>query len=71
MSPWISASTERCAARRVFPVRFASSRARASLNVQLDVEPAGFTLEHVVEFPPFHYGAVFRVVEATKVGDEL
>ena len=37
-------------------------------NVQLDVEPAGFTLERVVEFPPFHYGAVFRVVEATKPG---
>jgi ubiquinone/menaquinone biosynthesis C-methylase UbiE len=24
------------------------------------VEPAGFTLERVVELPPYHYGAVFR-----------
>jgi len=24
------------------------------------VEPAGFTLERVVELPPFHYGAVFQ-----------
>ena len=40
-------------------------------DVRLVVEPAGFTLERVVELPPFHYGAVFRVVEATKVGDEL
>jgi len=24
------------------------------------VEPAGFTLESVVELPPYHYGAVFR-----------
>ncbi len=40
-------------------------------DVRSVVEPAGFTLERVVELPPFHYGAVFRVVEATKVGDEL
>ena len=32
-------------------------------DVRLVVEPAGFTLERVVELPPFHYGAVFRVVE--------
>ena len=30
-------------------------------DVRLVVEPAGFTLEQVVELPPFHYGAVFRV----------
>ncbi len=24
------------------------------------VEPAGFKLDHVVELPPYHYGAVFR-----------
>ncbi len=35
-------------------------------DVRLVVEPAGFTLERVVELPPFHYGAVFRVVEAAK-----
>ena len=23
------------------------------------VEPAGFTLERLVELPPYHYGAVF------------
>ncbi len=40
-------------------------------DVRSVVEPAGFTLERVVELPPFHYGAVFRVVEATKIGDEL
>jgi SAM-dependent methyltransferase len=40
-------------------------------DVRLVVEPAGFTLERVVELPLFHYCAVFRVVEATKVGDEL
>lgn len=39
-------------------------------DVRLVVEPAGFTLERVVELSPFHYGAVFRAVEATKVGDE-
>lgn len=39
-------------------------------DVRLVVEPAGFTLEKVVELPPFHYGAVFRVVEAAKAGDE-
>jgi len=31
-------------------------------DVRLVVEPAGFTLERVVDLPPFHYGAVFRVV---------
>ena len=40
-------------------------------DVRLVVEPAGFTLERVVELPPFHYGAVFRVAEAAKVGGEL
>ncbi len=34
-------------------------------DVRLVVEPAGFGLERVIELPPFHYGAVFRVVEAT------
>ncbi len=36
-------------------------------DVRLIVEPAGFALERVVELPPFHYGAVFRMVEAAKV----
>lgn len=27
------------------------------------VQPAGFGLAHVVELPPYHYGAVFRLVE--------
>ena len=40
-------------------------------EARLIVEPAGFTLARFVELPPFHCGAVFRVVEATKVGDEL
>jgi SAM-dependent methyltransferase len=40
-------------------------------SVRSAVEPAGFTLDRVVELPPFHYGAVFRVVEATEVGNEL
>ncbi len=39
-------------------------------DVRLVVEPAGFTLEQLVELPPFHYGAVFRAAETTKVGDE-
>ena len=39
-------------------------------NVQLVVEPAGFTLEQVVELPPFHYGAVFRVNETDRTGGE-
>ena len=34
-------------------------------DVRSVVEPAGFTLERVIELPPFHYGSVFRVVEAT------
>jgi predicted methyltransferase len=40
-------------------------------DVRQAVEPAGFALERVVELPPFHYGAVFRVVEATKAEGEL
>jgi len=31
-------------------------------DVRSVVEPAGFILERVVELPPFHYGAVFRVL---------
>jgi SAM-dependent methyltransferase len=31
-------------------------------DVRSVVEPAGFTQERVVDLPPFHYGAVFRVV---------
>ena len=31
-------------------------------DVRLVMESAGFTLERVVDLPPFHYGAVFRVV---------
>ena len=34
-------------------------------DVRAVVEPAGFRMERVVELPPYHYGAVFRVVEAT------
>ena len=40
-------------------------------GVRFAVEPAGFTPKRVVELPPFHYGAVFRVVETSKAGDEL
>jgi SAM-dependent methyltransferase len=29
-------------------------------DVRSVVEPAGFSLERVVELPPFHYGAIFR-----------
>ncbi len=32
-------------------------------RVRAVVEPAGFRLVHVVELPPYHYGAVFRLVE--------
>ncbi len=28
-------------------------------QTRTDVEPAGFTLERLVELPPYHYGAVF------------
>lgn len=31
-------------------------------DVRSVVEPAGFELERVVELPPFHYGAVFRLL---------
>lgn len=31
-------------------------------DVRSVVEPAGFALEQVVDLPPFHYGAVFRLV---------
>ena len=45
---------------------------RMSLDdVRCAVEPAGFTLERVVELPPFHYGAVFRAVDAANIGDKL
>lgn len=33
-------------------------------DVQSVVEPAGFILEKVVDLPPFHYGAIFRLSEA-------
>ena len=28
-------------------------------DVRAEVEPAGFGLDRVVEFEPYHYGAVF------------
>ena len=31
-------------------------------QVRTVVEPAGFALVDLVEFPPYHYGAVFRIV---------
>lgn len=34
----------------------------SSDNVRTLVEPAGFALERIVELPPFHYGAVFRLL---------
>ena len=37
-------------------------------DVRAVVEPAGFTLDRVVELPPFHYGAIFRITAAN--GDE-
>lgn len=40
-------------------------------DVRSVVEPAGFTLQRVVELPPFHYGAIFRVVEAAETGGGL
>jgi len=33
-------------------------------DVRSVVEPAGFTMERVVELPPYHYGAVFRLDDA-------
>ena len=39
-----------------------SSELRMSIaQVRQAVEPAGFALEDLVELPPFHYGAVFRL----------
>ncbi len=32
-------------------------------DVRAVVEPAGFTLDRVVELPPYHYGAIFLTVE--------
>jgi len=34
-------------------------------DVRVILESAGFTLERVVELPPFHYGAIFRMTEAS------
>lgn len=39
-------------------------------DVRSVVEPAGFTLERLVELPPFHYGAVFRVCNPPEVGEK-
>lgn len=33
-------------------------------DVRAAVEPAAFTLDRVVELPPFHYAAIFRITEA-------
>jgi predicted methyltransferase len=33
-------------------------------DVRAVVEPAGFELERIVELPPYHYGAIFRVKDA-------
>lgn len=32
-------------------------------DVQSIVEPAGFILEQVVDLPPFHYGAIFLLID--------
>jgi SAM-dependent methyltransferase len=40
-------------------------------DVRADVEPAGLTLERVVELPPFHYGAVFRIAPESTSEDKL
>lgn len=37
-------------------------------DVGAAVKPAGFTLDSVVELPPFHYAAIFGITEAN--GDE-
>lgn len=37
-------------------------------HVRAAVNPAGFTLDSVVELPPFHYGAIFRITGEN--GDE-
>lgn len=39
-------------------------------DVRAIVEPAGFDLERIVELPPYHYGAIFRVNDANKVGEK-
>ena len=39
-------------------------------DVRVVLQPAGFTLERVVELPPFHYGAVLRVVEPAQTGGQ-
>lgn len=35
-------------------------------EVRQVAESAGFTLERVVELPPFHYGAIFRLIDAVE-----
>jgi len=40
-------------------------------RVRSAVEPAGFRLETVVELPPFHYGAIFRKLQAAEKSTEI
>ena len=40
-------------------------------DVCADVEAAGLALERVVELPPFHYGAVFRIARESPSEDKL
>ncbi len=39
-------------------------------DVQKVVEPAGFTLERVVDVGPYHYGAIFRKINAPQPEEE-
>jgi predicted methyltransferase len=36
-------------------------------EVRSVIEPAGFRLDRVIDLPPFHYGAVFRLVDTENV----
>jgi SAM-dependent methyltransferase len=40
-------------------------------QTQAVVEPAGFELEALVELPPYHYGAIFRKIQATEKSAEV
>jgi hypothetical protein len=32
-------------------------------DVRLVAEPAGFIFDRIIDFPPYHYGVVFRLAD--------
>lgn len=63
-------------AREKTPVLGQPRGPRTELRMSMEqtqevVEPAGFELQALVELPPYHYGAIFRKMQATEKNAEV